>query len=399
MDKKGLMSNIRNCRKCNSGVYTPFFFPMKDQEVMIISAVPSMQAMYKPLTSIRFFRRLCLALFGDKYLREKEQCDNYLREFCGGNIYWTHYYKCFAPDLKDFFQVSDICAASYLKDEINALQPKQIIVFGDGIREKVRALAGDKEQICLFKPFPATGAEQTFDEVREKIKPYLKFVKKAGFANKARYSTPESALQGNEVHLRFESDAFEKMFSEHRLDTPTESIEEIWHKNLVVPNMKRYIKLVSAYSFIENQIQVFLLDYMARTELYTIFKELRGAHQNPSWATVFKAIKDRPVNKLMRDFMEYKPSKLGRCREKQFLNGLNTLRLIRNQIVHEGGFIHAQKYSLKGQLKDNCLYHTSNIQPFPGIFIFANTIYIAQEGEKSILQFVKDLVDLLCELQ
>jgi len=159
------LRSIRRCNECHSGVYTPFYFPMKDQEVMVITAVPSMQAMYKPLTSIRFFRRLCLALFGDKNLREKGSCENYLHEFCGGNIYWTHYYKCFSPFLTDFSKISDVCANTYLKKEIHVLNPKQIFVFGDAIREKEAHLVGDKINRCIFKPFPDTGTEEIFDEL------------------------------------------------------------------------------------------------------------------------------------------------------------------------------------------------------------------------------------------
>jgi len=116
----------------------------------------------------------------------------------------------------------------------------------------------------------------------------LKYVDKTGFANKAVYKSQDSNIQGNEVHLSFEFAAFEKMFQEKLLNTPLESIEEIWHRNLVVPNIKRYSKLVSAYSFIENQVQVFLLDYMARTHNYTIFKKMRNGYKNQSWESVFK---------------------------------------------------------------------------------------------------------------
>lgn len=398
MGKKALMTSIRGCQQCHSGVYTPFFFPMRDQEVMVITAAPSMQAMYRPLTSIRFFRKLCLALFGDKYLREKELCDSYLREFCGGNIYWTHYYKCFPPTLTDFSQISDVCAGTYLKSEINLLKPKQIYVFGDAIREKVKALVSNRENMCVFKPFPETGAEELFNEVRDKIKPFLKYVKKTGFANKATYSMQESNIQANEVHLRFELAAFEKVLEEQPLDTTTDSVEEIWHRKLVVPNMKRYSKLVSAYSFIENQIRVFLLDYVARTKNYTVFGNLRGAYQVPTWENVFKVIKEKPIDLLIKDYMEHAPAKFNGYNSDQFVRELKTLRMIRNQIVHEGGFIHSQKFS-EGKLKENCLYHAPEVEQFPGIFVFANTIYISQEGEKKILKFVKDIVELLCKQQ
>lgn len=396
MNKKKF--DIRNCDLCHSGIYTPFFFPIKNQEVMVITAAPSMQAMYKPLTSIRFFRKLCFALFGDKYLREKNLCDRYLLEFCEGNIYWTHYYKCYSPGLTDFSQISDICANKYLRTEIELLKPKLIIVFGDDIREKIRTLIGNRSCRCIFKPFPDTGDEEIFNEVRDKLKPFLKCVKKTGFAFRSTYNLQDNDLQGNEVHLRFEFNAFEKMFNEQELEIPTTTVEDLWHRNLVVPNMKRYTKLVSAFAFIENQIKVFLLDYMARTKNYTVFKEMRRSYSEPTWKDVFIHIKKEAVDFLLDDFLEYKSVKF-KSRKQPIIEDLRELRKIRNQIVHEGGFISPKKIGSQKEIIDNCLYHSSNTELIPGVFIFANTIFISQEGERNILKLVKEVVELLCKMQ
>ncbi|NLN06655.1 MAG: hypothetical protein GX167_03445 [Firmicutes bacterium] len=163
------------------------------------------------------------------------------------------------------------------------LKPKLIIVFGDSIREKVKSLIGKRNCECIYKPFPNVGDEEIYEEVRYKLKPYLKYVKETGFASKGTYNLEGNALRGNAVHLRFEYKAFAKMFNEQNQETPASSVEDLWHRNLVVPNMRRYTKLIYAFSFIENQIRVFLLDYVARTKEYTIF-ERPGV--KPIWEAV-----------------------------------------------------------------------------------------------------------------
>ena len=63
--KNELYEKMKNCSKCGNGKYTPFCFKISSQKVAVITACPSMQAEYKPFTSIRFFRKMCIALFGD----------------------------------------------------------------------------------------------------------------------------------------------------------------------------------------------------------------------------------------------------------------------------------------------------------------------------------------------
>ena len=104
-----LYNKILCCNGCSQTAYMPFCFPIHNQPVMIVSAIPSLQAMYKPLSSIRFFRNLCYALLGDVVLRDKTRAGYYLREFCDSNgcIYWTHYRKCYQPELNSFDELAE----------------------------------------------------------------------------------------------------------------------------------------------------------------------------------------------------------------------------------------------------------------------------------------------------
>ncbi len=89
--KKNLISDIESC-KCEKhqkrNTY-PFFFPMQNQKVMLITLSPSFQAAYRQLASIRFFRNIYLALFGpNPDIRYSGLAKIFLKK-----IYWTHYHK------------------------------------------------------------------------------------------------------------------------------------------------------------------------------------------------------------------------------------------------------------------------------------------------------------------
>ena len=80
--------------------------------------------------------------------------------------------------------MDDICANRYLKRELDELQPKLIVVFGNEVKAKVEAVIGKMSIRTIYKPFPDMGNEEIFDEVRKAIQPFMKYVKKTGIANK-----------------------------------------------------------------------------------------------------------------------------------------------------------------------------------------------------------------------
>jgi len=388
LKKPEIMNRIANCTQCGQSSGTPFFFPMADQEVMLISAVPSLQALYKPLPSIRFFRNICFTLFGDKYLREKTQCEKLLLEFCDGNIYWTHYHKCFMPGMVDYTVVDDTCAQQYLLEEIRILKPKLIIVLGEPIQEKVHSLIGDYATHCLFKPFPNGRNAEEFADVREILARYLRHVK-IGFAYNdsiRRYEDEDDMITRHETHLRFELSAFEKMMVGGGDISPV-NISDIWHKSLVVPNMQRCAKLVSTYSFIENQIKVFLQDFFATNGQYTILRNFRQPSQMATLNNVMKDISDHWINGL-EDYVRFRDCSLLK-EANRIKKQLWQLREFRNAIVHYGGLL------------DNRIPKelTSEEPTLKGIYNFAGTVYVSPEGETVLKELAADVTELLCKIQ
>lgn len=389
-----LMCEISSCKRC-SHCGTPFHFNLHGQKVMVISAMPSLQAEYKPLPSIRFFRHLCIALFGDKYLREKHVCDAYIREFCDkdGNIYWTHYKKCYSAELAgNLANIDDTCASVYLKREVQALNPEIIIVLGNEIRDKVaRVLRGCSAEI-IYKPFPQRGDEVIFDEVRSALSSKLKYVKKIGFAYNGALLDYSQELEGHAVHLQFEREAFAQLW--HPDDTPTEghTFDALWRKNIVVPNTRRSYILMMTYAYCESQIKTLLYDYFSVTENYTVLSKMKeyAAAEAPTRDPVRKYVNNDWLSAL-EDYVSYeRPDNI---RETASLcRKLSSLRRLRNAIAHNGCRLQTSndKYSSMSDIPE-CV--------IPGVLRLAGFVWITADGETSIAHLVDETTELLCKIQ
>jgi hypothetical protein len=87
-----------HCKACRNS--TPFYFPIKQQKIMLLTACPSIQTIRNSLLSVRFLRQIIYALFGEEGFSE-----NVLWLFLGENgIYWTHFNKCYNPA---FFRINE----------------------------------------------------------------------------------------------------------------------------------------------------------------------------------------------------------------------------------------------------------------------------------------------------
>jgi len=391
-NQKAITREIAECTDCGATSSAPFCFPLSDQPIMLISAEPSMQAMYKPLYSIRFFRSLCLALFGDKCLREKEQAERIMPEFCEGSIYWTHYRKCYDADLHNFSEIDNCCADKYLAREISALAKnlKHIIVLGEEIHLKVEALTPiSLKPLLLFKPFPTLENLEEFEDVRQILKPYLLYVNKkmVGFNSEPGmhgYASETVDLEGNAVHLKFELESFEKLLSGQKplLDG---SIEAVWHKSLTVPNMRRCALLVQTYSFIEGQIKTQISDYVSSTGNTTILTGLRNAGKA---ATMNDALSEIRESWLKTSFVDYvkmlAPNMLDEA--KHMAVQLDMLRIYRNAIVHNGGLL-------------NQRIPTWETGTLSGIYSFAGTVFVSEKGEIFLKELTQRVIELLCAVK
>jgi|CZCB01.1.fsa_nt_gi hypothetical protein len=182
--KAKLAEELKSCELCKDKYgLAPFFFPMDNQEVMLITACPSFQAVYKPLTSVRFFRTLCIALFGEHGISEEAIVQFQI----GGNIYWTHYHKCYYEDFfkdRQYKKLPDTCYKRYISEEIRLLSPKLIIVLGKTTVQKMLKYTLKKDELVsfdkdgakyVFTDFPDTGEEERFEQVRDCLKQYMFF--------------------------------------------------------------------------------------------------------------------------------------------------------------------------------------------------------------------------------
>jgi hypothetical protein len=363
MDASDLTRCIESCQDCHGGAYVPFFFRLERQPVMLISAMPAVDAMYKPLTSIHFFRRVCAALFGDKHLHDSTQADRYLREFCDGGIYWTHYRKCHDSRVTDFSKLDDRCAHKYLAREVEVQQPQLVVVLGDEIADKIRAIIQSYQIEAIYKPFPRADNAGQFEDVRTRIAPYLKYVEVEQVTGDgaATADDPFEGVLGQSVGLLFEHKALEAALGWRSVDE--EDVEALWYRNVVVPNMVRWTKIVNVCSFAESQIKVALYEHELQTgeSLGSIRRRFRAIFPT------YVGARDPAKKRLAENLVEQ----------------LSTLQELRNAIVHAGGFIVDKKWP-------------ENMERLPGIFLLAGTVYVSQEGEETLRKLVNDLTDFLC---
>ncbi len=184
-----------------------------------------------------------------------------LSNFCDGNIYWTHYRKCFDPDLDDLANVDNYCAKAHLAKEVASLEPKIIIIVGNqAVRKKIKGFIQSTRALVIEKPFPDGKNTTEFADVRKIIAPHLKYVKidLSGSTRSASEGIDEQKIKprGLPVSLNFELNALEIAFGWRETAISDRSIEGLWYRNIVVPNLQRCAKLVSVYSFMESQIEV-----------------------------------------------------------------------------------------------------------------------------------------------
>lgn len=385
MDGTEMTRRIGACRLCHGGAYIPFFFPLKKQPIMLVSAMPSVDATYRPLYSIRFFREVCLALFGYRYLAEEPECEKYLLEFCDGSIYWTHHRKCHDPALNDLSNVDNRCAAEHLANEVDALRPKIILVVGnESTRRKVRRYVQSDTALVIEKPFPDGKNTAEFDDVRKTIAPYLNHVT---IQRTGPGLAGDREVQGLPASLSFELAALAIAFDWRAIDADEGSIESLWYRNIVVPNMQRCAKLVSVFSFIESQIEVLLserarlpggLSAQGSREAAATLRdsssarpEGRGYHGGQKWYERFPKYVRQSHPELA-------------AQTERLVGRLNQLRIVRNTVVHRSGFL--PRWTLGRQ------------QWLPGVFSLQGTVFISKEGEQTLNALAQETTELLCEI-
>lgn len=443
-EKRELEKTLKNCRLCkNKYGLAPFFFPMNNQKVMLITACPSFQAIYKPLTSIRFFRVLCLALFGEQGISERA-----IEQFQpDGNIYWTHYHKCY---YENFFidrrckNLPNTCYKQYINYEIDLLEPELVVVLGKATVQKIQKYTIKEDEVYLFKKdgyqyiasdFPVTGNEKRFGKIREYLKQHITFT---GIKphNVSIHKTVNTKKSKHSVHLDFELEAIKRYAGDiGALSMPAKNAcvsgktsDELWYAKIIVPNLKRYSVVTSSYFFIENQIKTFLFDVFSgqnaeknndKESIWYIidkFKKrremgsLKGRIRPINLQEVVEIIENDWI-KLLKEYLRfmvkgkmdsYLSSKNSLIEEYERLeNKIINLKKIRNLIVHQNGFI--SQAGIKQCSRINFSNYIEDYKPlvseFDGIKIFVNMVYVTEKGCEEVITLANELVAFIKKIE
>ena len=412
--KNILFDEINKCNICKFKYGdTPFFFPMKNQKIMLITACPSIQAMFRPLTSIRFFRTICVALFGDANISP-----NYI-EAIHDKIYWTHMHKCYNDEAlrnNDFDIVPTKCMETYIEREVALLEPKIIIAFGRVVAERLfKKELADKghddlnilEKKCLdcskwntkvlVTGFPKTGLEERFDDIRNILskRTGFNFMEQHNHSNRTADPTnnDKAPERGLRVNLNFERRTIKQLNQVADVNQTDNS----WLEKVVLPNMNKCETVAKLEFFIEDQIKTMLMEVFSHKKNWLILDDqklyefVKGRSLNQK--NIYKYIDDR-WRDAFNDYFLYliekgeifnvpgerklDKSSLGEMAEK-----LKELSIIRNCIVHNGG------YSPPG------FKYFGEITNLPGIRWYVNLVHINDEGLKSVIDFTDDIISIL----
>jgi len=336
MEKYGsLYAQIKECQICHGNQppnvarpfhYAPEFWALTSQtEVMLLTLRPSFQALNRPLVSTRFFRALALSLFGQNP-RFTNKITNYFDVFRYGEVYWTHYYKCFREESEiPFKDTPSTCFDIFFRRELDAVSPKLLIILGNPLIQKLFG-TGDHQRIpseyqgveCLCADFPKTGAEPEFVAIRKRLQPLLKriSVDPAEVPEQMGLKLHPYPADSMRKHAEFELECLKKylIFIKNSASTFTDAktIDERFCNQEVIPRWNRFNFIVLCRTFIEDQ-------------LYTIqFQQnLPAANNNDRNQLEF-------INLLRNQIID---------NDDDLIGAILDLNNIRNAIVHYGGII------------------------------------------------------------
>lgn len=408
MTKEELFDNINNCRECDFKYgKKPFFFPLKEQKVMLITACPSIQAMFRPLTSIRFFRTISVALFGDANISP-----DYI-EAIHDKIYWTHMNKCYNQEALtsgDFTQIPEDCRNVYIDREVSLLKPEIIIAFGRVVAERLfqqklsdRVIVledhPDWDAKVFIADFPKTGTEKHLDDIRDSLS------KMQGFEFMERYKDgswttadreQQTAAKGLRVNLDFEREAYEKL----KLTRHDNSNDGTWLENVVLPNMRNCEAIARLEFFIEDQIRTMLMEVFSHTINWRILESLKlqeftsriPLDQNDvynyletNWREVFSNYFTYLITERNWDYNLSDGRSLDTDEIATLSNKLQELSKIRNSIINNGGYASPD------------LSINSGRTLFEGIRWYVNLVYVSNEGVDSVNNFASDIISMVSE--
>lgn len=321
-----LFNELRNCRKCEYRTETSsFVFKMNDsKKVMLITLATGFQAVYRPLTSVKFFRLLCLALYGPN-----RNVTAVVESVVHKDIYWTHYHKCYFKRTSAYpDDVPNICREHYLEREIDLLRPELILIMTPEVSKRLlnrvpgkgELLVSEfKERPVLSVNFPLTGTEKEYLELRKRLKKHISIVDCLAVP-KDMLTVSLGTDNTIAMHAEFELEGLHSYW--HSLkeiysfdEEKIHRVDDQWYKQIIIPRWLGYSFVTLCYSVIEDQLKSTLMFECADAEI---------------------------TNRQMNELLDRLPLK-----NKQLYAKIQQLRVIRNSIVHRNGLFD-RRYS-----KDN----------------------------------------------
>ena len=339
---KSVFDAIENCGICEG--HKPFHFEMGGQRVMLISFAPSYVALHRPLYFMLLFRKLCLGLFGGAAPSEA-----FIREFYdpAGNIYWTHYQKCFKRGMKGG---TPACAPLLIR-EIEVLDPEIVILLG---RETAAHLPADKHPYLTARKdgmprqvfradFPTKENAAQYKEIRRALKPYIRWI---------QVECEHSEFSGaNFMDLEYASIA---ALNEPARAACVSGFERAWIDGIVLPNLRAYNLVLQSFIFIESNIK----------NLLESGPVPQGGIEK-RWLEQFEELLSRQARDAaaVRFLME----------------DIGSLHALRNVIAHKNGVTDDQG-------GERNLKNIARLKRLKGVYIYGgNSIFISWEGIDSIL--------------
>jgi hypothetical protein len=359
-----IFKDIEYCRICKD--HKPFHFEMGRQKIMLISFAPTYYTLQRPIYFIQYFRKICLALFGDITPSE-----DFIREFYdpAGNIYWTHYQKCFKRDIN----VGASRCEPLLITEVKTLDPEIIIILehetvsylcGQGnncgshqnLPLYIRAKKDGTPRQIFCTDLPARENVEYFQEIRKALKPYISWIK---------VECGDLDFSGaNFIDLEYASlECLSEASGSTLITANINNFEHEWINGVIMPNIKAYNMLLQVFTFIESNIKNLLGSQLSS-----------DANIETRWFTPFEKIVN---DKLQEDAFG---SRIQKQSIHALMENIDSLHALRNVISHGSGVIDDRD-------KNKNLKNFKKIRRLKGVFIYGgNSVFISQEGVGYILE-------------
>jgi hypothetical protein len=440
-DGFGTMFTKCHCNSCKNS--TPFYFPIKTQKIMLLTACPSIQTMRNSLLSVRFLRQIIYALFGEEGFSEK----GLWHILDGKGLYWTHFNKCYNPKfyklneqgyLLDSSDLSMECAEKYLVNEINNLKTlEMIIVMGKATHECFKSFLNKFDNQIKRKPairyidFPKDEENSEYDKLRRDIAKILNIPQcKSNFDKNELSSKTTGPMVGRSIEIKalnrlpgLDAYSYAADYDDGtvNLEGSFNRLDKLWIENVMNPLYMRNMVFTKCWTTLEKGIKDFLHSHFDPVkERYKklhldelVEKVLKNSHlknnknleyylyDSPrfNWQSLMNIYLYNMVNGNLDPHINLDVALYDRW--EKISKALSFLRAARNIITHSDGFISTlemikmPKYENLNWNLANC--HVGDLK-FDGISVHTNLVYISEDGINAMRGLVNKTYMLLEEL-